>query len=167
MTMVTGLLYGCGGTASGDTASTGQGSSMQSGTSNEGGTSDSGVSDSGSSDIVSVTEVQIPKLAKDQILVMDAVSLSVKAHADAMIWTEKLCRMEEDDTLSKGEKIQILDNCIEAWRIADSVATTAESMTDLLAEAEELPEYEGLMSMIIKEDGERKSLRRSKEQYRR
>ncbi|WP_022764193.1 hypothetical protein [Butyrivibrio sp. XPD2006] len=146
ITIVTVLLYGCGSSASGDTSSIGQGSGAQSGT-----TAADEVSGTGSSDIVSITEVQIPKLARDQLLVMDAVSMSVKAHANAMIWTERLCRMEEE-SLSEEEKLQILDNCIEAWRITDSVATTAESMADVLAEAEELPEYEGLMSMIIKED---------------
>ena len=148
ITIVTVLLYGCGSSASGDTSSIGQGSGAQSGT-----TAAGEVSGTDSSDIVSITEVQIPKLARDQLLVMDAVSMSVKSHADAMIWTERLCRME-DESLSEEEKLQILDNCIEAWRITDSVATTAESMADVLAEAEELPEYEGLMSMIIKEDEE-------------
>ena len=112
-------------------------------------------SDSGeSSEIVEIVEVEIPQLAKDQILVMDAVGLAVKAHADAMIWTEKLSRAAENDSLSEEAKMEVLDNCIEAWRIADTVSKKAESMADLLFQAEELPEYQYTTAALIKEDSD-------------
>ncbi len=103
-------------------------------------------------EIVEIVEVEIPKLAKDQILVMDAVGLSVKTHADAMIWTEKLSRAAEDNSLSDEEKMEVLDNCIEAWRIADVVSKKAENMADLLSQAEEKPEYQYTTTMVIKVD---------------
>ena len=103
-------------------------------------------------DIVSITEVEIPKLTADQILTMNATSLAVACHANALIWTEKLSRAAADESLSDDEKLAVLDSCIEAWRITDVVASKAEGMAELLEQAEELPEYQGTQAMIIKED---------------
>lgn len=103
-------------------------------------------------DIVSITEVEIPKLTADQILTMNATTLAVACHANALIWTEKLSRAAADESLSDDEKLAVLDSCIEAWRITDVVASKAEGMAELLEQAEELPEYQGTQAMIIKED---------------
>ena len=149
--MLTGAVTGCAGS---EPASVSMDNSKTSVTS-AGDTSVESASDSGeSSEIVEIVEVEIPKLAKDQILVMDAVGLAVKAHADAMIWTEKLSRAAEDDSLSEEAKMEVLDNCIEAWRIADAVSKKAESMADLLSQAEELPEYQYTTAALIKEDSD-------------
>lgn len=151
--MLTGAVTGCAGSEPASVSM--DNSKTETSVTSAGDTSVESASDSGeSSEIVEIVEVEIPKLAKDQILVMDAVGLAVKAHADAMIWTEKLSRAAEDDSLSEEAKMEVLDNCIEAWRIADAVSKKAESMADLLSQAEELPEYQYTTAALIKEDND-------------
>jgi hypothetical protein len=112
------------------------------------------ISAESSSELLTITVVEVPKLAKEQVIVMDAVSLSVKAEANALIWTEKLIRAAEDEGMSEEDKIKVLDSFIEAWEIADNTANKAEKMADLLIQAEALPEYNGLMGMGIIEDAD-------------
>ncbi len=105
------------------------------------------------SDAMDMVEVQIPKLAREQQIVMDMANQAVKAHANAMIWTEKLSRAAEQQASSE-EFLPILDNCVEAWRIADALAARTESAAELLEQAENLPQYQGMESLRIRSDAD-------------
>lgn len=138
-----GTLSGCGGGKTGNNEAKSGGGN----TANDG-TEVTSVSDS---DAVSIVEVTIPRLAKEQEMTMTVAGIALKAQLDAMVWTEKLQRAAEEE-VSEEELIKILDNTVEAWRIAEALAGKTESMADLLIEAEELPEYQGTIAMLIKED---------------